>query len=65
MTVAPSGPLLSGTMSIDSVRSLRFLGSRETIKTQWRMGGLPRFAVQISPRRGRGLLIKVDPRGGL
>src|SRR5438094_888507 len=62
MTVGPSGPLLlNGTIRTESLRLLRFLSSRETISTQWRMGGLPKLAVQISPRRGSGLLIKVDP----
>src|SRR5436190_22603133 len=63
MTVGPSGPLLlNGTIRTESLRPLRFLSSRETISTQWRMGGLPKLAVQISPRRGSGLLIKVDTR---
>src|SRR5439155_25582958 len=61
MTVGPSGRLLlNGTIRTESLRLLRFLSSRETISTQWRMGGLPKLAVQISPRRGSGLL-KVDP----
>src|SRR2546429_8508903 len=63
MTVGPSGPLLlNGTIRTESLRLLRFLSSRETISTQWRMGGLPKVAVQISPRRGSGLLVKVDSR---
>src|SRR5437870_6774977 len=63
MTVGPSGPLLlNGPIRTESLRPLRFLSSRETISTQWRMGGLPTLAVQISPRRGSGLLIKVDTR---
>src|SRR5437667_9404928 len=62
MTVGPSGPLLlNGTIRTESLRLLRFLSSRETISTQWRMGALAKLAVQISPRRGSGLLIKVDP----
>src|SRR5207248_7523920 len=63
MTVGPSGPLLlNGTIRTESLRPLRFLSSRETISTQWRMGGLPKLAVQISPRRASGLLIKADNR---
>src|SRR2546430_14842907 len=63
MTVGPSGPLLlNGTIRTESRRLLRFLSSRETISTQWRMGGPPKLAVQISPRRGSGLLVKVDSR---
>src|ERR1700758_2683986 len=63
MTVGPSGPLLlNGTIRTESLWLLRFLWSRETIRTQWRMGGLPKLVVQISPRCGNGLLVKVDSR---
>ena len=63
MTVAPSGPvLLRGTIRTESLRGLLFLSSRETTRTQWRMGGFPRLAVQISPRRGIALLFKINPR---
>lgn len=66
ITVDPSGPvLLNGTINTESFRSLRFLWSRETISTQWRIGGLPRLAVHISPRRGNRLLVKVDSRSAL
>ena len=47
-------------MRTESTRSLRLRESSDTIKTQWRTGGLPSIAVQISPRRGRALwLVKV------
>src|SRR5580704_3078459 len=59
--VAPSGPLLlRGTISTVSVLSLRFLPSSDTTRTQRRTGGLPRFAVQISPRLGNTLAVNVD-----
>jgi hypothetical protein len=55
-----------GMVRTVSARSDRFRGSMETIKTQWRCRASPRYAVQISPRRGAGKIgrwsfaIKVD-----
>jgi hypothetical protein len=71
IVVGPSAPALpNGTIRIDSTRSLAFLESSDTIRTECRRGGSPSFAVQISPRRGAGLIVEVnlvDPptQGGL
>src|ERR1022692_5107613 len=59
--VGPSAPWLpKGTIRTESTRSLMLRESSDTIKTQWRTGGFPSIAVQISPRRGEALwLVKV------
>src|SRR5664280_784416 len=59
--VGPSAPWLpNGTIRTESTRSLILRESSDTTKTQWRVGGLPSIAVQISPRRGGALwLVKV------
>src|ERR1017187_8762057 len=45
----------------ESTRSLILRESSDTTKTQWRTGGFPNIAVQISPRRGGALwLVKVQ-----
>src|SRR5260370_27863608 len=54
--VGPSTPWLpKGTIRMESTRSLILRESSETTKTQWRKGGSPSIAVQISPRRGSAL----------
>jgi hypothetical protein len=63
-------PLLpNGTIRTESTRSLAFRPSSDTISTQWRVAPLavssPRFAVQISPRLGPGLLAKISLTGHL
>ena len=45
---------LNGTMSTLSMFLFRLRESNETTTTQWRTGGFPRLAVQISPRRDCG-----------
>src|ERR1035441_4864607 len=51
--VGPSAPWLpEGTIGTESTRSLVLRESSDTTKTQWRTGGFPSIAVQISPRRG-------------
>src|ERR1035437_3329955 len=59
--VGPSAPWLpNGTIRTESTRSLMLRESSDTTRTQWRTGGLPSIAVQISPRRGGALwLVKV------
>src|SRR5450759_1503982 len=59
--VGPSAPWLpNGTIRTESTRSLRLRESSDTTRTQWRTGGFPSIAVQISPRRGEALrLVKV------
>src|ERR1035441_1404583 len=59
--VGPSAPWLpNGTIRTESTRSLMLRESSDTTRTQWRVGGLPSIAVQISPRRGGALwLVKV------
>src|SRR5580700_3920099 len=59
--VGPSAPWLpNGTIRTESTRSLMLRESSETTRTQWRTGGFPSIAVQISPRRGGALgLVKV------
>src|SRR5271157_4592625 len=59
--VGPSAPWLpNGTIKTESTRSLRLRESSDTTRTQWRTGGFPSIAVQISPRRGGALwLVKV------
>jgi hypothetical protein len=53
--VGPSLPRVpKGTMRTVSTFSLRFRLSSETIRTQCLVGGLPRSADHISPRRGDG-----------
>src|ERR1035437_9613973 len=60
--VGPSAPWLpNGTIRTESTRSLILRESSDTTKTQWRTGGFPNIAVQISPRRGGALwLVKVQ-----
>src|ERR1035437_9713023 len=54
--VGPSAPWLpNGTIRTESTRSLRLRESSDTTRTQWRTGGFPSIAVQISPRRGEAL----------
>src|ERR1035437_3600948 len=54
--VGPSAPWLpNGTIRTESTRSLVLRESSDTTKTQWRTGGFPSIAVQISPRRGGAL----------
>jgi len=51
IVVGPSAPLRpSGIINTESVRSDLLRASRETIRTQWRWGGSPRLAIQISAR---------------
>src|SRR5437870_9670686 len=59
--VGPSAPWLpNGTIRTESTRSLMLRASSDITKTQWRTGGFPSIAVQISPRRGETLsLLKV------
>src|SRR5437762_7864117 len=59
--VGPSAPWLpNGTIRTESTRSLILRESSDITKTQWRTGGFPTIAVQISPRRGGTLgLVKV------
>src|ERR1022692_2940075 len=59
--VGPSAPWLpKGTIRTESTRSLMLRESSDTTRTQWRAGGLPSIAVQISPRRGGALwLVKI------
>src|SRR5438876_3373774 len=63
--VGPSAPWLpNGTIRTESTRSLILRESSDTTKTQWRTGGVPNIAVQISPRRDGALwLVKVHPLG--
>jgi len=67
--VGPSYPALpNGTIKTEFTCSLVFRALSETIKTQWRAGGSPMLAVQISPRMGTGttrrvagwLLVKIN-----
>ena len=52
--VGPFAPWLpKGTIRTESTRSLKLRASSETTSTQWRTGGLPSIAVQISPPAGR------------
>ena len=48
-----------------TTRSRELRESSETTTTQWRCGGSPRLAAQISPRLGVGALVKVHLVGGL
>src|ERR1700726_286698 len=59
--VGPSTPWLpNGTIRTESTLSLALREPSETTRTQWRKGGVPSIAVQISPRRGGALgLVKV------
>src|ERR1035437_2313519 len=59
--VGPSAPWLpNGTIRTESTRSLALRESSDTTRTQWRTGGFPSIAVQISPRRAAALwLVKV------
>src|ERR1035441_8269736 len=59
--VGPSAPWLpDGTIRPESTLSLMLREPRHTSRAQWRAGGLPSIAVQISPRRGGALwLVKV------
>src|ERR1022692_4408796 len=64
--VGPSAPWLpNGTIRTESTRSLLFRESSDTTKTQWRTGGFPNIAVQISPRRGDTLWLGQIPLLGL
>src|ERR1035441_6997001 len=59
--VGPSAPWLpNGTIRTESTRSLALRESSDTTRTQWRTGGFPSIAVQISPSRAAALwLVKV------
>src|ERR1039457_2474256 len=60
--VGPSAPWLpNGTIGTESTRSLVLRESSDTTKTQWRTGGFPSIAVQISPRRGDTLWLGKVP----
>src|ERR1035437_5722884 len=60
--VGPSAPWLpNGTIRTESTRSLILRESSDTTKTQWRTGGFPNIAVQISPRRGGALWLGKVP----